>query len=87
MFDNHVMVIVQHRRVIWTDAVDVVSAVILTGLFACRQEDRIVVDAGVERARLSVIVPGLNKKHAGLGACVWLEGVAVQPDYSKDAWP
>lgn len=49
------------------------------------EEDRVVGHLGAQRADDRIVVPFLDKQHAGLGAGVRLEHIAMQTDHGENA--
>lgn len=85
VLNDQVPVVVKQRRAVRGLPVNLVARVILRRLAHRSEEDRVIFLLRTQRPNLRIIVPLLHEQHAGLGAGVRLEDVAVQADDSEDA--
>lgn len=85
VLDDQVAVVIEQRRAVRGLPVDLVAGGVLGWFAHGGEEDRVIVLPWAERPGLGIVVPFLHKQHAGLGAGVRLEDVAVQADDGEDA--
>lgn len=78
--DNQVSVFVQLIPSVLVFEVNIIAGVVFAAFFAYGKEDGIVIHFGAK-----FIVPFLHEQHAGFGAGVRFEGVAVQSYDGEDA--
>ena len=77
VFYDQMSTIVQFVLSAFVKDINVVTGVVLAAFLAHGKENRIVILLGAEGALPRIVVPFLQEQHAGFGAGVGLEGVAV----------
>ena len=85
VFDDQVTMIVQQAVALRVSPEDIVARIVFAAALGGSEEDGVIVHLGTERPCIGIVVSLLHEQQAGLGACVRLEGVHIQPHYRYEA--